>query len=258
MSTFEDFNFENEDKKSYNNNKKDYRSGKYNKYNNNGYNKSFNKNKTNKYPNIKGSYKTDIWNNDKFFVKTEEYNPGDDSNKKIVTFVNHLKDANIDTKDKENILEIFTKLAEDGYKARIICDYAQPITKDIIRIFGKSNVYFLTPWKSYCKILDKDVTMYLPTDKNIALAANYFKNYHKLPGAIKALNATVVATLVGLYNNEPSAFVLTYDPYYKGREIDFKNSKDASNYYILCKKFSISLFNLAVKNDVDSLNKIID
>ena len=97
----------------------------------------------------------------------------------------------------------------------------------------------------------------MPTDENIALAANYFKGYHKLPGTIKAMLAAVITTVVGLRNNEPSTFILTYDPFYKGKEIDFKNSKDTANYYIIAKKLGLAVFNLYHKDAYETLKNML-
>ena len=244
---FEDFDFNQESK---NNNRSNFKRN----YNNNGNN---NFKKKSKYPNVKGGYKIDIWGNGNLDIKTVPYNPKNTNDKKIVTFVNRIKGVDIDDTDASDILDIMKKLAKDGYKLRIICDYAQPLTEELVETFGKKNVYFITPWKSYCKTNDKDTVLYMPTDENIKLAAYYFKNYQKLPGAIKAINAAVTTTLVGMYNNEPAMFVLSYDKFYNGKEIDFKNSKDASNFYILAKKLGISIFNLANRQDKERLSKLI-
>lgn len=256
---FEDFDFNKStnDSSNGNNNSNSWNNkgnkGNYNnKYKNNNYN-----NKKKSYPNIKGGYKIDIWNGKDLSIKTTPFNTNNASDKKIVTFVNRVKGVDIDAEDKKEILEIMKKLAADGYKLRIICDYAQPLTSELIGIFEDKNVYLITPWKSYCKLNNKDMSMYMPTDNNIELAAYYFKNYQKLPGAIKAINAAVATTLVGMYNNEPATFVLAYDKFYSGKDIDFRNSKDASNFYILAKKIGISVFNLAREEEKERLGKII-
>jgi len=208
------------------------------KYNNNY--KSYNK-KSKKYENIKGKYTIDIWGKD-LRVQPIEYDPKEVKQSKLVTITFPSKTMELTEEEKTKIKNFLVKLKEKGYKLRVFCDQITPIKDILFEIFSLNEIYFITPWKSFCKA---NYTQYLPTDDNIKLAAHYVKNYQKLPGAVRAIMAGVVTTLVGLKNNEPVTYIVTYDKNYKNGEFDFKKSPDASNYYVLAKKLSFSIYNIA-------------
>jgi len=203
-------------------------------------NKSSNKSK-NKFDNIIGKYTLDIWGKD-FKATPLEYNPENVKQSKIAVITFPVKNMKLDDTEKAKFKKLLEKLKKEGYKLRVLCDHINPIKDIIFEVFSLKDIYFITPWKSYCK---SKFIQYLPTDANIRLALRYVKNYHKLPGAVKAIMAAVVTTLVGLKNNEPATYVITYDKNYKNGEFSFKLSPDASNYYMLTKKLSFSIINLA-------------
>ena len=245
----EDFDF---DYKSRDNN---YNKESKSKNNYNKYKKSYKSKSNSDKITIGGGYKLDIWSKE-VKIPTVAYNPEEvNTDKKYFTFclANRTMELNDDVKSL--IEKVTSKLKSEGYKLRVICDYMGDAKKVIMDAMGY-NIYYITPWKKYCNLNIK-YSIYMPTDDNIKLAANYYKNYHKLPGAIRALLASVVTTVFGLHNNEPSKFIIVYDPYYNGNDIDFNKSKDSSNYYLLAKRLGLTIINLANKKDVELFKKLV-
>ena len=249
---FRDFDFDKElgfDKE----NKKQH----YNKKNTN-YNKKSSKTRHNKEGNeIRGGHKLDIWKSGDLVIKAKPINTDELKESKIITFTNHIANGPIPDNKREAILDIFKQAKSSGYKMRSVCDAMQPLLRDILEIFSKYNTYIIVPWSNYCSVGDKNIPLYMPTDDNIELAAYYFKGYHKLPGSIRAKLAAVATSLTGLRNNELTSILVTYDPYYKGKDYDFKNSKTAVNFYILANKLGISIYNMAIDEHVKSLEKLL-
>jgi len=228
----------NQNNKTYNNsnNKRNYYKNYKNNYNNTNKKKS----------NVIGKNSINLWNKDTIKpieIETDKFI----SDKKYATLV--LPNGNFSPSEREiaKFRKIFEALREKNYKVRIVCNHARNIHKLLMDIMGKENIYHITPWKSYCKD-EQNLTMYLPTDLNIKASATYFKSFHKLPPSLQYIISSVFTACFGLKNIEPSSFIIIDDPYYKGDKIDFKKSKDTSNYILLARSLGLDLYNI---NDDD-------
>jgi hypothetical protein len=177
---------------------------------------------------------------------------------KIFTLVFANKDIKLEDNEKKKIKYILDKLKESGFKLRLLCNTVNPIL-DLLKDFGIENIFVIKPWDKYCKT--GNFKSYLPTVDNIQAAAYYYPNFDRLPTGVKYINSAIFEVMFGPANNQALEYVLVYDSYYNGKEIDFKQSSDTAVWYWLPKKafkdFGFTIFNLYKDEDVKSLLELM-
>ena len=149
-------------------------------------------------------------------------------------------------------------LKESGFKLRLLCNTVNPIL-DLLKDYGYENIFIIKPWDNYCKT--GSYKSYLPTELNIKAAAYYFDKFDKLPTGIKYLNSALIEVMFGPNNNQALEYIITYDPNYDGKQINFDLSKDTAFWYWFPKKkfkdFGFSIFNVYNENDYNNLIKML-
>ena len=224
----------------------------YNKNKNNNWNKKGKFVKREKIKNVIGSITIDLWNDNKPVEQQElDYNEFN-NDKKFVTFILPDKMTTLTDEEMEKFTTVMKLLHKNNYRVRVICNGVKSIFKQMMNIFGEDDVKLITPWKGYCKD-DKDHIQYLITDDTIKVAAYYFKGYDRLPAGIKYKKAALIGTLFGLKVDAQVSMVVTLDNNYDGKKIDFSKSPDTGDYFLAVRTFSLTLYNLAIKEDYDNL-----
>lgn len=223
----------------------------YNNYKKDGF-----KSKKSKFTNVIGKNEINLWDKPQVMPATLDTNKFS-SEIKYATVV--LPNPTYIPTEQEvlKFKKLFASLKNKGYKVRLICNYAKGIYRELMDILGSENVYHITPWKSYCKE-DTKTTMYMPSDDNIKASSNYFKNFQKFNPSLQLIVSSVFTTCFGLNNNEPSTMIITCDPFYDGKKIDFTKSKDTSNYIFLSRALDLNLFNITKDEDYVSAMKILN
>lgn len=225
--------------------------------NNNNYGKKKFDNKP-VYTNVEGKQTINVWNGDRVEPLELDHNSLR-TNTKWCTIALGNKFYKLDEDHVKRFRTLASKMKEKGYKCRVICSNVAPILKDLKEIFG-DDLMLITPWKGYCKEL-KDFKQYLSSDSNLKAASYYFNNkarkYNDLAAGIKLVKSAVIASLVGLDNNELSQIVIIHDRNYDGKKIDFKQSQQTSDYILLAKPLNLTMYNIAFDKDYGDLSQLL-
>ena len=207
-------------------------------------------------PNIIGTNKINLWNKDEV-VPVEINLDNLNKDKKIATLVLPDKTFTPNETGKDKFKTILNLLKEKGFEVRFICNYIRGIHKEVIEIMGTDKVTHITPWATYCKDADKDTKLYLPSDANLQAAAHYFKGFQNFHNAFKHIKASIIFSLYGYENNEPSSFVITLDPFYTSKKIDFTKSRDTADYYLIGKHLPTDVYNINNDSDMEDLRNLL-
>ena len=230
-----------------------------------GYNKSGGNFKKSEFTNVQGEMTLNLWDGDKP-TPTEIDSNTFKEGKKFFTLVLASRTYTPTEDELKLIVTIVKALNRQGYMLRMICNYARGAYDAITKAIEADDMYLITPWRSYCKDGDKKAMMWLPSDENANVAANYTGKYDResrtrdfnaLPAPVRYINAGIIASLFGRNNNQPSTFVVVVDPFYTGDKIDYQKSRESSNYYYLAKQLSVPLYNVAMPTDKADLIALI-
>jgi hypothetical protein len=180
--------------------------------------------------------------------------------KTIKTFTIAVANAGMTLSDNEKsvLKKLLEKLKEDNYRIRIMCNVVTPIWDMIIDVFDNDDITIVKPWPKFCPVTDYRII--LPKDIHKQNAAYHFKNFDKLPTAIKFINSALLATLFGVTGNEALSFVLVFDPFSTKDKIDFKQAKDSGSFVWVPRLFkdnSINVYNVAKADDIKNLVTIL-
>lgn len=195
------------------------------------------------------------------FTEDPEPLPIDFKNMKTIkTFTIAFANPGIKLSENERAVlkKLLEKLKEDNFRIRLMCNTVVPIWETILEVFDNDDITIVKPWPKFCPVTDYRIV--LPKDIHKQNAAYHFKNFDKLPTAIKFINSALLATLFGVTGNEALSFILVFDPFSTKDKIDFKQARDSGTmtwFPRSLKDNSINVYNVAKAEEIKNLITIL-
>ena len=213
--------------------------------------------------NIIGKAEINLWDDPEIEpMKLETDDFKDDV--KIATFALPSDSYKLSPAVKYRIIDMLKLLKDKDYKIRFVVGYTAQMEEELKEIFGKENLIYIIPFANYRVNVDNETPLYLVTDKNIKVAAEYVgnkrtgKGFNNYPTMAKYSYAAVIGSLYGPDVDEPSEFYFTYDPFIgNGKDIDFTKSRNTANYFFLAKNLPYTMYNLADEASYADLEQVL-